>query len=112
MSVVAVMKKRDHDSKEQGRKETGKKEVARKEAGKKEVSRKETFKVVKKEKVNRLEQVKKFFKGVISELKKVHWPGRREVIIYTLVVLAAVVFVGILIWLFDFIFSQVFVFIK
>jgi preprotein translocase subunit SecE len=101
---MAVMKKRDHG--DRNRKEQGKKETGRKESGKKDVLPKEPVKTVKKEKVNRFEQVKKFFKGVFSELKKVHWPNRREVIIYTIVVLVAVVFVGVLIWLFDLIFSQ------
>lgn len=54
-----------------------------------------------KEKVNRLEQARQFFRSVYSELKKVHWPARREVLIYTGVVLTAVTFVGVLIWIFD-----------
>ncbi|MFA5383688.1 MAG: preprotein translocase subunit SecE [Eubacteriales bacterium] len=55
----------------------------------------------KKEKVNYIEQLKTYFKGVYSELKKVHWSSRREVIIYTGVVLVAVIIVGVLIWAFD-----------
>ena len=55
----------------------------------------------KKDKVNYVEQLKFYFKGVYSELKKVHWLGRREVSIYTGVVLVAVTIVGILVWAFD-----------
>lgn len=55
----------------------------------------------KKEKVNYIELVQKFVKGAYSELKKVNWPGRRELVIYTAVVVVAVLFVGALIWLFD-----------
>ncbi|MDK2888802.1 MAG: preprotein translocase subunit SecE [Thermoanaerobacter sp.] len=61
---------------------------------------------VKKEKVNRVEQVRNYFRGVYSELKKVHWPNRREVVIYTSVVLVAVTIVGILIWIFDSLLSR------
>lgn len=56
---------------------------------------------VKKEKVNYIELVQKFVKGAYSELKKVNWPGRKELIIYTSVVVVAVLFVGALIWIFD-----------
>ncbi|OAT80661.1 preprotein translocase subunit SecE [Desulfotomaculum copahuensis] len=62
--------------------------------------------IVKKEKVNRVEQVQKYFRGVFNELKKVHWPNRREITVYTAVVLVAVAVVGILIWLFDSILSR------
>jgi len=63
--------------------------------------------VVKKEKTNRLEQVRKYFRGVYNELKKVHWPNRREITIYTAVVLVAVLIVGALIWIFDSILSRI-----
>ncbi|ACV61225.1 preprotein translocase, SecE subunit [Desulfofarcimen acetoxidans DSM 771] len=55
---------------------------------------------------NRIESLQKFFKGVYNELKKVHWPNRREIAIYTLVVLVSVVFVAVLIWVFDSALSQ------
>ncbi|MFZ5897756.1 MAG: preprotein translocase subunit SecE [Bacillota bacterium] len=50
--------------------------------------------------------VRNFFEEVIRELKKVHWPTRREVVIYTSVVLVSVTLVGIVIWIFDSILSQ------
>ncbi len=45
--------------------------------------------------------VKDFLNGVKSELKKVHWPTRRETMVYTGVVLATVTFVAALIWVLD-----------
>ena len=55
---------------------------------------------------NRIESLQKFFRGVYSELKKVHWPNRREIIIYTAVVLVSVVSIAVLIWVFDSALSQ------
>ncbi len=52
---------------------------------------------------------KDFLEGVVRELKKVHWPGRREVVIYTAVVFVAVVLVGAILWIFDLILSQILV---
>lgn len=63
--------------------------------------------VVKKDTVNRLEKVRKYFRGVYNELKKVHWPNRKEVLTYTSVVVVAVIIVGVLIWLFDSLMSRV-----
>lgn len=62
--------------------------------------------VVKKEKEKEKESgwfddLKRYLRGVVSEVKKVHWLGSREVVIYTIVVLVTVLFVGSLIWLFD-----------
>ncbi|MGQ9825573.1 MAG: preprotein translocase subunit SecE [Desulfotomaculales bacterium] len=59
-----------------------------------------------KEKVNRLEEAKKYFKSVYGELKKVHWPTRREVLVYTGVVFVSVVIIGIIIWIFDSLLSR------
>ncbi|NPV26978.1 MAG: preprotein translocase subunit SecE [Firmicutes bacterium] len=42
-----------------------------------------------------------FLRTVWSELKKVHWPNRSELITYTGVVLISVAFVALLIWLVD-----------
>jgi len=43
----------------------------------------------------------KFFQSAWGELKKVHWPGRREVVVYTTVVISAVVLVAAMIWIAD-----------
>jgi len=76
-------------------------------------SRKEVTKKMAAPKPNRFENAKSFFRGVLNELKKVHWPNRRETVIYTAVVLVSVVFVAVLIWIFDFILGSVMgVFIK
>ncbi|AGA67964.1 preprotein translocase, SecE subunit [Desulfitobacterium dichloroeliminans LMG P-21439] len=42
-----------------------------------------------------------YFKGVWSELKKVHWPDRKQLLTYTGVVLIAVAFVAVLLWIVD-----------
>ena len=62
---------------------------------------------VKREKGNFAERTRKFFRGVINELKKVHWPNRREIIIYTSVVVVAVLVVTALIWVFDTLLSKI-----
>jgi len=91
---MAVTKKEENNKKDPGKKVIAKKDTVKKDTGKKELA-------VKKDKVNRIEQVQKFFRGAYSELKKVHWPTRRETTIYTAVVLVAVVVVGAMIWAFD-----------
>ena len=48
-------------------------------------------------------KVKKFFRELRSELKKVVWPTREQVTKNTLVVAGCSAFVGVLIWLFDFV---------
>ena len=69
---------------------------------KRAVTKKDTEKAaVKKAKSDWLVELKRYLRGVVSEVKKVHWLGTREVVIYTIVVFVAVVFVGTLIWLFD-----------
>lgn len=42
-----------------------------------------------------------YFRSVYNELKKVHWPGRQQLMAYTGVVLFSVVLVAFIIWLFD-----------
>jgi len=49
----------------------------------------------------RWENTKEYFISVYNELKKVHWPDRRQLIGYTGVVLVSVFVVGLIIWLFD-----------
>ncbi|WP_258358923.1 preprotein translocase subunit SecE [Moorella sulfitireducens (nom. illeg.)] len=51
------------------------------------------------------EQTSKFLRGAWAELKKVHWPTRKELVTYTAVVLVSVLIVAALLWLFDSIFS-------
>ncbi|MGR6837412.1 preprotein translocase subunit SecE [Syntrophomonas erecta] len=61
---------------------------------------------------DRWENTKEYFRGVYSELKKVHWPDRRQLIGYTGVVLFSVALMALIIWLFDsglsFLLNQIF----
>ncbi|MBC7105601.1 MAG: preprotein translocase subunit SecE, partial [Firmicutes bacterium] len=52
-------------------------------------------------------RTEKYFRGVYGELRKVHWPRRREVVIYTGVVLVSVAVVALLIWIVDSILSWI-----
>lgn len=45
--------------------------------------------------------LKKFFKGAVSELKKVHWPGKQQIIAFTTVVVVSVLVVAAAIWVVD-----------
>ena len=58
-------------------------------------------------------RVVKFFREVKSELKKVVWTSRKQIINNTLIVIASVIVIGIVIWAFDAIFQYgIFRFIK
>ena len=48
-----------------------------------------------------ISMVADFFKGILSEIKKVTWPTKKQVISNTLSVLAFCLFVGAIIWLAD-----------
>ncbi|WP_342513699.1 preprotein translocase subunit SecE [Sporosarcina sp. FSL K6-1522] len=48
-----------------------------------------------------------FFKDVVSEMRKVSWPKRKELTRYTIVVLSTVVFMAIYFGLVDFGISRV-----
>ncbi|HEY8911649.1 MAG TPA: preprotein translocase subunit SecE [Desulfosporosinus sp.] len=47
------------------------------------------------------EKAAEYFRGVLSELKKVHWPSRRQLLTYTGVVFFAVAIVSVLMWIVD-----------
>lgn len=51
--------------------------------------------------INWFTKVKNYITSVYNELKKVHWPGKQQLIAYTGVVLFSVVLVASIIWLFD-----------
>ncbi len=51
-------------------------------------------------------RTQEFFREVSSEMKKVTWPARPEVIGTTGVVLGAVVFFGVYLWLCDVVFYR------
>ncbi|MDA8233911.1 MAG: preprotein translocase subunit SecE [Clostridia bacterium] len=81
------------------------KEAPKKDAQKKDTPKKEA---VKRDvpKSNRLEQVKKFLSGAKSELKKVHWPNRQQMVAYTGVVFVTIAIVGAIIWIMDSVLSK------
>jgi preprotein translocase subunit SecE len=51
-------------------------------------------------------RLKKFFREVRAELKKVSWPNRQELISYTGIVFISVVIVAVLIWVIDSAFNE------
>ena len=58
-------------------------------------------------------KIVKFFKEVKSEMKKVVWPSRKQLVNNTLIVMAVVLLLGVFIWLFDLLFKYgLFQFIK
>ncbi len=54
----------------------------------------------------RLKRLVTFFRQVIAELRKVIWPTRNELLTYTSVVLVFVLFMVVIVSIYDFLFSQ------
>jgi len=52
-------------------------------------------------------KIKVFFRGVWSELKKVHWPDRKQIVIYTGVVVVFVFVVSLAVSALDWLFTNV-----
>jgi len=50
-------------------------------------------------------KIGKFFKDVSGELKKVTWPTKKELVNYTLTVIAFVVAMAVIIYVLDFLFG-------
>ncbi len=61
------------------------------------------------EKIGFFQRIKKWFRGVRLELKKVTWPTRKEMINFTLVVISISLILAVFIGAFDTIFGQVFI---
>jgi len=61
-----------------------------------------------KDKESALEGMKRFFRSVMAELKKVHWPSKKELTNYTIVVILTVFVVSILIFGWDTILTVLF----
>lgn len=72
--------------------------LVKKEAPKKELTKRDQQQPIQ---TSKLDDLKKFLRGVKSELKKVHWPDRPTIITFTGVVLVTVFFVATLIWVVD-----------
>lgn len=47
------------------------------------------------------EKASEYLRGVISELKKVQWPNRQQLLTYTGVVLVAAAIVAVMLWVVD-----------
>lgn len=50
-------------------------------------------------------RAKGFFRSVWAELKNVHWPNKKQVLIYTGVVLVTIAIMMVILWAFDTILS-------
>ena len=50
-------------------------------------------------------KIARYFKELKSEMKKVVWPSKKQIIKNTLIVIAAVVLIGIVIWILDAVFG-------
>ena len=61
-----------------------------------------------KRKLVSLRKAKRSSKASLNELKKVHWPTKKELITYTNVVLVTVVLIAALIWIVDSIVGGIF----
>ncbi len=62
---------------------------------------------------NPFKAIAKYIREAKSEMKKVVWPSRKQVVNNTIVVIAAVLIIGIIIWILDAIFQfGIFQFIK
>ncbi|MBR0416849.1 MAG: preprotein translocase subunit SecE [Firmicutes bacterium] len=46
-------------------------------------------------------RIRDYFKGVVSELKKVSWPTKKDIYRYTVVVIAICAAFAVLFWLID-----------
>ena len=51
-------------------------------------------------------RLQRFLREVVAELRKVHWPTRRQIVIYTIVVLVFVAFMVSLVSLLDYAFAK------
>ncbi len=57
--------------------------------------------IAKGEKIGLFSRMKKGYRGVVGELKKVHWPTKKEIVAYTMVVILSVFLIGVAIWIID-----------
>jgi len=53
-----------------------------------------------------MNRITQYLREVRAELRKVAWPGRRQVIVYTSIVVGSVIFISSLMWVVDSILSQ------
>ena len=50
---------------------------------------------------NPMDKTTEYLRGVWSELKKVHWPNRKQLLTYTGVVFVSVAIVAAMLWIVD-----------
>ncbi len=60
---------------------------------------------------NARKNVTRFFREIKSELKKVIWPNREQLVNNTITVLAACLVMGVIIWVADFVLGGAFKFL-
>lgn len=75
---------------------------------KEQTTRKPTGRTNQPEKVGILQRVQNYLRGVRSELRKVTWPSRKELINYTLIVIVVTIVLSMIIGLFDLFWKQLF----
>lgn len=54
------------------------------------------------EKAGFVERTTRAFRNTLQEMKKVHWPSRRNLVVYTTVVIVACLVMATVIWAADF----------
>ncbi len=64
-----------------------------------------------KQKLGFFGRIKKYFKDFKSEVKKITWSSKEEVLKNTVIVLAAILLVGVVIWVLDFLFGGAITFV-
>ena len=57
--------------------------------------------VAKSDKLGVVERSKRYVRGMVQEMKRVHWPGRRDLIVYTAAVIGVSLVVAVLIGILD-----------
>lgn len=57
--------------------------------------------VAKSENTGLVDRVKRYFRNMVQEMKKVHWPSKNNIALYTAVVVATCIAVGAMIWVMD-----------
>jgi preprotein translocase subunit SecE len=57
--------------------------------------------VAKSENTGLVDRVKRYFRNMVQEMKKVHWPSKNNIALYTAVVVATCIAVAAMIWVMD-----------
>ena len=57
--------------------------------------------VAKSEKPGAIERSKRYIRGLTQEMKRVHWPSRRDTMLYTAAVVAVSLVMALLIYILD-----------